>query len=156
MNIKETVFSTRSLILCAGLLAFSATSVATSVQPEQPAQIHARMVVFLAAREPSEARLVNPEKLAELQAAHLANIRKFAEDGLLYLAGPISSDDDSHLMRGILVFGPPSMELRAEVEKRLEDDPLIAAGFLVPQFRTLMFEAGNSLQGPIKSIESEK
>ena len=58
-----------------------------------------------------------------LQKGHLANLTKMWEDGLLVASGPIA---DKGELRGVLVF----RGARATVDKRLADDPMVAAGRL--------------------------
>jgi uncharacterized protein YciI len=58
-----------------------------------------------------------------LQKGHLANLTRMWEDGLLVASGPIA---DKGELRGVLVF----IGDRATVDKRLADDPMVAAGRL--------------------------
>lgn len=70
--------------------------------------------------KPSE----SPETARELQAAHLANIRRMAEHGQLVLAGPFMDDGD---IRGIYVFATDSV---AQAREWTESDPAVQAGAL--------------------------
>lgn len=62
---------------------------------------------------------------AKLQKAHMKNISRMAEEGILVLAGPFFGDGD---LRGIYVFNVETIE---EAEKLTETDPLIQSGGLV-------------------------
>ena len=62
---------------------------------------------------------------AQLQRAHLENINRLAEEGILLLAGPFFGDGD---LRGIYVFDVNTIE---EAEKLTETDPLIQSGGLI-------------------------
>jgi len=61
----------------------------------------------------------------ELQAAHLANIRRMAQAGQLVLAGPFLDDGD---IKGIYIFAVESVE---EAKELTDSDPMIQAGRLV-------------------------
>lgn len=62
---------------------------------------------------------------ANLQAAHMANINKLAEEGKLVLAGPMNTDED---IRGIYIFDVATIE---EAKALTETDPAIKAGSLI-------------------------
>lgn len=63
-------------------------------------------------------------RAAELQRAHLENIRRMAEEGDLILAGPFM---DSGEIRGIYIFDVRTVE---EARKLTETDPAVQAGRL--------------------------
>ena len=64
-----------------------------------------------------------------LQALHLQNIGRLAEEGKLVLAGPFFGDGD---MRGIYILNASSLE---EAKKLTETDPSIKAGSLVMELK---------------------
>lgn len=64
------------------------------------------------------------EERDQLQAAHLANIGRLAEEGKLIIAGPFYGDQD---LRGIYIFDTDSIE---EAQMLTATDPAIAAGSL--------------------------
>lgn len=66
----------------------------------------------------------SPERARELQSAHLANIRRMAEEGQLVLAGPFMGDGD---IRGIYVFATGDVE---QAREWTASDPAIQAGAL--------------------------
>ncbi|WP_160152166.1 YciI family protein [Microbulbifer sp. ALW1] len=66
-----------------------------------------------------------PEQAAELQRAHMANIQRMADEGVLVLAGPFL---DKGELRGIYVFDVATVE---EARKLTETDPAVKAGRLV-------------------------
>lgn len=65
------------------------------------------------------------EESDKLQRAHLDNIGRLAEKGMLVLAGPFISDGD---LRGIYIFDVKTEE---EAKALVETDPAIKAGSLV-------------------------
>jgi len=121
-----------AFIVLASLLAATGTTGARAGEPTFDAERAARLgaddygmrryvMAFLKAG-PNRDR--GPEEAAELQRAHLANIRRLAEDGLLVLAGPFLDDGE---VRGIYVFAVDSLE---QAEALTASDPAIQAGSL--------------------------
>ncbi|WP_036380574.1 YciI family protein [Muricauda sp. MAR_2010_75] len=74
-------------------------------------------------------RDLSKEEAAELQAAHMQNIGKMAQEGKLVLAGPFFGNDD---LRGIYIFDVASVE---EAKMLTETDPAIQAGSLVMELK---------------------
>ena len=68
-------------------------------------------------------------RAAELQRAHLDNIRRLAEEGKLVLAGPFMDNGD---MRGLYVFDVKTVE---EARDLTATDPAVEAGRLVMELR---------------------
>lgn len=67
----------------------------------------------------------NEEEKNKLQRAHLDNIIKMANEGVLVLAGPFL---DNGTLRGIYIFNVETVE---EAVKLTETDPMIQQGVLV-------------------------
>lgn len=65
----------------------------------------------------------------ELQAAHMANITRMAEEGKLVLAGPFFGNDD---LRGIYIFDVENLQ---EAEDLTNSDPAVQAGSLVMELK---------------------
>lgn len=76
------------------------------------------------------------ETAAKLQAAHLANIKRMAEEGVLVLAGPFM---DGGEVRGIYIFDVKTVEEAAELTAT---DPAIEAGRLVMELHPWYGSAG--------------
>ncbi len=74
-------------------------------------------------------RDLGAEESSKLQAAHMANIGKMAEEGKLVLAGPFLGDGE---LRGIYIF---DVETIAEAEALTNSDPAIKAGSLVMELK---------------------
>lgn len=64
-------------------------------------------------------------KMNELMRAHLDNIQRLADEGVLVLAGPFADEGE---LRGIYVFAVGSVE---EARALTETDPAIGSGALV-------------------------
>ena len=63
-------------------------------------------------------------EVEKIQAGHMANIQRLADEGKLIVAGPFLDDKD---LRGIFIF---DSESEAEVKALVESDPAIMAGRL--------------------------
>lgn len=86
---------------------------------------------------------------ANLQAAHLANIRRMANEGKLVIAGPVLDTGD---VRGIYIFNVESVE---EAKALTETDPAIKAGRLVmelhPWYGSAALQKVNELHARIQT-----
>lgn len=78
--------------------------------------------------------------IQKIQAAHLANIDRLAQEGKIDLAGPCLHDGD---LRGIFVFNVASYE---EAKALCDTDPAIKAGRLVAEIFPWMSAKGSSLK----------
>ena len=87
------------------------------------------------------------EKAAKLQAAHMENIQRLADEGMLSLAGPFLDDGD---LRGIYIFNVTTLE---EAKALTETDPAIQSGQLVmelhPWYGSAALMKVNELHGKI-------
>ena len=63
-------------------------------------------------------------EVEKIQAGHMANIQRLADEGKLIVAGPFLDDKD---LRGIFIF---DLESEVEVKALVETDPAIIAGRL--------------------------
>lgn len=70
-------------------------------------------------------RDMDKQEAQDLQAAHMANINRLAEEGKLVLAGPFMGEGE---LRGIYIFDVATLE---EAEALTNTDPAIQAGSLV-------------------------
>ena len=81
-------------------------------------------------------RPTDPDEAARLQAAHMDNIGRLAEEGKLALAGPFMDDGD---IRGIYIFNVTSID---EARALTEPDPATQAGRLVMELHPWYGRAG--------------
>ena len=86
----------------------------------------------------------------ELQKAHMANIVKMAEQGMLVMAGPFFGEGE---IRGIYVFNVETLE---EAEKLTETDPLIQSGGLIMDLHLWYGSAALQEMGRIHKTISKK
>lgn len=84
-----------------------------------------------------------PERAAELQRAHLANITRLADAGKLVLAGPFMGAGE---LRGIYVFAVTTIE---EAQALTASDPAIQAGSLVMELHPWY---GSAALGKVNAI----
>lgn len=75
-----------------------------------------------------KAKRPGAKEMEPLQAGHLKNIMRLADEGKLVLAGPFMDDGD---MRGLFIFNVKTVE---DAKKLVETDPLISAGYLEAEF----------------------
>jgi len=69
------------------------------------------------------------EEAAAMQVAHLENIQRMADEGVLLMAGPFMEEGD---LRGIYIFDVATIE---EAEELTATDPMIQSGRLMMDLR---------------------
>jgi len=87
---------------------------------------------------------------AKLQKAHMDNIVKMAEQGVLVMAGPFFGDGE---IRGIYIFNVESID---EAKKLTETDPLIQSGGLIMDLHLWYGSAALQEMGRIHKTISKK
>ena len=130
---REKFFQATVFAVCALLTAVAPASANAAEKPAFDPQLAAKLgaddygmhkyVMALLKAGPN--REQDAETAAELQRAHMANIQRLADEGVLVLAGPFM---DGGELRGIYVFDVDSVE---EARKLTASDPAIKAGRLV-------------------------
>lgn len=91
--------------------------------------------VFLITGKPTAG--VDSSEIEKMQAAHLENFRKLAEDGRLVTAGPLS--DPEGRLRGIVILNANGPDQVAEMFK---PDPYIQEGYMEALAIPMKFEMG--------------
>jgi len=133
-NVIRTIVAT--LLLCLALPAAADEAPATlpNFDAELATELGAdnygmrRYVMALLKAGPN--RPSDPEAAAALQRAHLDNIRRLADEGVLVLAGPFL---DGGELRGIYVF---AVDCVTEAEALTATDPAVQAGSLVMELHS--------------------
>lgn len=104
-----------------------------------------RYVMAFLKRGPNQNQ--DPEEATRLQAAHMENIGRMAEEGSLIVAGPFL---DKGEIRGIYIF---NVSDTTEARKLTETDPAIQAGRLImelkPWYGSAALMAVNELHGKL-------
>lgn len=130
--------------LLLALLASLGGGLAPAAEPAAPApKLPPNMTVYyfgLLTRGP-KAATIPKEDLPALQAGHMANINRLAQEGKLLVAGPFLDDGD---WRGILIFKCASLE---EARALAATDPAVQAGRLQVEIRPWLTMKG-SLRDP--------
>ena len=106
---------------------------AENAEPKKP-EMETHYIAFLK-RGPKWSPEVT-EETKQIQAAHMAHIRKSAEEGVLRMAGPLTDDGE---IRGIFVLKAASLDAARAVA---EADPAVKAGRLAVEIHPWMMEKG--------------
>ena len=102
-----------------------------------PTEFDSFMVVLLV-RPPNPPQFARAE-LDQLQERHLANIRRLAEEGKIFKAGPFE-DYSGRNVRGMFILKTDSLE---EARTWVATDPLIKAGRLKAEYLKWYVEKGS-------------
>lgn len=81
-------------------------------------------------------RPTDQQEATDLQAGHMANIKRMAAEGSLVIAGPFLDDGE---IRGIYIFNVTTIE---EAKALTETDPAIQAGSLIMELHPWYGSAG--------------
>nr|WP_010132391.1 YciI family protein [Microbulbifer agarilyticus] len=140
-----------SVLLATGAVAEESVETKPTYDPQLAAELGAdkygmhKYVLALLKAGPN--RDQDETTAAELQRAHMANIQRLANEGVLVLAGPFL---DGGALRGIYVFDVDTVE---EARKLTETDPAIQAGRLVmelhPWYGSAALKTVNDLHGKL-------
>ncbi len=81
--------------------------------------------VFVVLRSGANSGQKSAEERKAIQAAHMANINRLADEGVLLVAGPFESPNPDPTRRGIFIFDVDSVERARELTNT---DPAVQAG----------------------------
>jgi uncharacterized protein YciI len=110
-------------ILCLAALLTWLTAAQEPVADRPPYELDTYYVAFL--KRGPKALGMPKEEAERIQEAHMAHIRRMADEEVLVGAGPFSDDGE---LRGIFIFKVASLE---EAQRWTADDPAVKAGRLV-------------------------
>jgi uncharacterized protein YciI len=133
------------LLVCLALCAFTTrvfaeeTKSAASASPHSsPAVEFDSFILVLLVRPPNAPEMPKPE-LDKLQEGHMANMRRLADEGKLFKAGP-TEDFSGRNVRGIFIMKTESM---TQAREWVGTDPSVKAGRLAPEFIKWFVEKGS-------------
>ncbi len=135
------------------LIAVLAVALSVSCFAQSGAQMTtpaASKLFFVFLNRPSNAPTYSKEKGEEIQAGHMANIKRLGGEGHLLMAGPFMDDTT---LRGIFVFTGASID---EVKGWIATDPAVKAGRLEGDIHPWTAAMGeiHHLEGEVKSMEN--
>jgi uncharacterized protein YciI len=133
---KTTILlATLAMAVAAGLTAGEPPK-AADAQSGAPMEFESLQLVLLI--RPQQPTDYPPEKLEEIQRAHLAHIGAMAATGKLVIAGPFDEQSDVRF-RGLELFRVATVE---EARKLAQEDPAVQAGRLEVVSMTWYFQKG--------------
>jgi hypothetical protein len=128
-------------LLCfLALLGFApqiATAEATPSSSPAPIEFDSFILVLLV--RPPNAPEKPKAELDKLQEGHMANMRRLADEGKLFKAGPIE-DFSGRNVRGIFVLKTESVD---QAREWVATDPSVQAGRLAPEFMKWYVQKGS-------------
>ena len=128
------------------LLGFANVAAATDTTAAASAATHASgtpmefdsFIVVLLVRPPNAPDRPKAE-LDQLGEGHMANIRRLADEGKLFKAGP-TEDFSGRNVRGIFILKTESVD---QAREWVASDPLVKVGRLVPEFMKWYVQKGS-------------
>jgi uncharacterized protein YciI len=134
------------IICCLAFLGSAGLTVAEETKPAPSAAPHASgtpmefdsFILVLLVRPPNAPDRPKAE-LDQIQEGHMANMRRLAEEGKLFKAGP-TEDFSGRNVRGIFILKTESVDRAREW---VATDPSVKAGRLVPEFMKWFVEKGS-------------
>lgn len=134
------------MIALALALTMGPTAAVAAEQEEPQYQMRAYVLGFLYV---GPAKIDDAAKMKELQAGHMANIGKMAEEGKLILAGPFMDKGD---LRGIFLFNTEKLE---EAKGWCDSDPAVMAGALRVDLKPWFSAKGITIDQPAARKSNE-
>lgn len=111
---------------------------AAQAQTEAPAPMEFDSYQLVLLKRPAERAELPPERVQEIQAAHIGHLTRMAEEGHLVVAGPFGDQEDETL-RGLALYRVESVD---EARRLAEADPAVQAGRLEVEVMTWYTDKG--------------
>jgi uncharacterized protein YciI len=118
--------------------AISAAEPSPSPQASEPPMEFDSFFLVLLVRPPNPPDMPKAE-LDKLQEGHMANMRRLADEGKLFKAGP-TEDFSGRNIRGIFILKASSLE---QAKEWVASDPSVKAGRLAPEFLKWFVQKGS-------------
>lgn len=133
-------------LVCLALAAVPIPLFADETKPAASASPHASgtpmefdsFILVLLVRPPNAPDLPKAQ-LDQLQEGHMANMRRLAEEGKLFKAGP-TEDFSGRNVRGIFIFKTDSVD---QAREWVATDPTVKAGRLAPELMKWFVQKGS-------------
>jgi uncharacterized protein len=128
-------------VCCLALLGFVGDTMAAEPAPSPhasgtPMEFDSFILVLLV--RPPNAPEKPKAELDQLQEGHMANMRRLADEGKLFKAGPIE-DFSGRNVRGIFILKTESVD---QAREWVATDPSVKAGRLAPEFMKWYVQKG--------------
>ena len=115
------------------------TQPAASATPSASAPIEFDSFILVLLVRPANAPEKSKAELDKLQEGHMANMRRLADEGKLFKAGP-TEDFSGRNVRGIFILKTDSVE---QAREWVATDPSVKAGRLTPEFLKWFVQKGS-------------
>jgi len=132
-------------LVCLALCALTTPLFAEETKPGVSSSPHANppmefdsFILVLLVRPPNAPEMPKPE-LDKLQEGHMANMRRMADEGKLFKAGP-TEDFSGRNIRGIFILKTESVD---QAKEWVATDPSVKAGRLAPEFLKWFVQKGS-------------
>ena len=137
MNIR--ILFWLALLLCPVALIAEETKPVASTAPhtDPPMEFDSFILVLLV--RPANAPEKPKAELEKLQEGHMANMRRLADEGKLFKAGP-TEDFSGRNVRGIFIMKTDSVD---QARAWVATDPSVKAGRLAPEFMKWSVQKGS-------------
>lgn len=121
-----------------------------AAQAAPPMEFDTYQLVLL--KRPAERAELPPERVQEIQAAHMGHLTRMALEGHLVAAGPFGDQEDERL-RGLALYRVGSVE---EARRLAEADPAVQAGRLEVEVMTWYTEKGAVAFPGFEELQAEQ